>query len=568
MARGRARIHDIRDIGMDLNILVRGQSNAILLMESNNWASSGALYAEVSRLLGFDGVNDRINLVYDRFDPDSATAAGGTALIGDWLKPVNGDWRQGWTLAQHGQAIVNEAAQLPAAQRDDPTAVLWLHSEADSTRRDLTPEEWISAVRFDAAQLRAALGQGAETTPYMFVSAMPYWGTEEGHQAIRQGMERLAADPAFNARIAARTLDTDVNADDTDGNWTTMNYGTSHLGDADVLQTVARAARSIAETFAAYAKPGSPVALAGGNIADDGPQVIRATPAGEATLRLDVAHDAAGGFLPLDPQAAAGIGWYVAAPSGAVRGVAAAIEDADTLLVTFSGPVPADGVLYYGYGYGRLAETGQPGRGNAVYDDAGLPIWVGADGLTVGATVAPAAGTPTVVAPGPAALPPAALPPAAAAAPPAAPAPAPAGPALPEVAAQPGAAPGERILFGGPGAERLTGGDAADLLSGGGGDDLLLGGGGSDSLRGGAGDDTLSTGAGADRIIHGPFDGLDRVTDFTPGQDVLWLTGISLGEVAQAVTVLDGVPGVMVSLPGGGVFLEGLTAPIGDLVFG
>ena len=56
---------------------------------------------------------------------------------------------------------------------------------------------------------------------------------------------------------------------------------------------------------------------------------------------------------------------------------------ADTLVIHFTGAIPADGHLYYGYGYGRLAATDQPGQGNAVYDLSGLPVWTPAVGVKV-----------------------------------------------------------------------------------------------------------------------------------------------------------------------------------------
>ena len=52
---------------MDVNILVRGQSNAILMMEAGGFAGQAALQSEVSRLLGFDGVTDRVTIIYDRY---------------------------------------------------------------------------------------------------------------------------------------------------------------------------------------------------------------------------------------------------------------------------------------------------------------------------------------------------------------------------------------------------------------------------------------------------------------------------------------------------------------------
>lgn len=499
---------------MNLNILVRGQSNAILMMELDGWAGYGALESEVERLLGFDGVADKVSLIYRPHDLNEGTAFGGTALVGDWLTPRNGDWRQGWDIGAQERAILNAASRLPADQRDDPTAVLWLHSEYDSANRDLTVEQWMAAVRFDAAQLRGALGQGAATTPYLFISAMPYWGTEEGHQAIRLGMERLAADAGFNAAIAARMQDINATTDNWDNNWSTIEYGGGHIDAGDAAQTVLRAARGIAEAFSAYAKPGS---AAAGNIADLGPQVVSAAALGGNELRVDVRHDAAGGFRALDADAAAGVGWSVRGPGGVVWGTGARIEDGDTLRLSFSGPLPADGVLFYGHGNGRLGGAAGEGRGNAVHDDQGMPIWVAADGLKVGAAVAvPAPVTSGLLRTGTA---------------------------------------GADSLGGGAGADTLAGGDGNDILRGGAGDDMLRGGAGNDVLRGDAGNDILATGAGIDRVLWGVGAGADRVTDFTLGADRIGLSGTT----ADAVTATAGASGLTLILASGEtLLLEGL----------
>ena len=73
---------------------------------------------------------------------------------------------------------------------------------------------------------------------------------------------------------------------------------------------------------------------------------------------------------------------------------------------------------------------------------------------------------------------------------------------------------GAQTLTGTDGADRLRGGDGADTLSGGGGDDILRGGKGADVLTGGAGNDVFRI---DDRAAT--LDGLDRITDFTHGQD-------------------------------------------------
>lgn len=371
---------------MNLNVILRGQSNA----EAFGTANGGSLLAAVARdvewLLGFDGATDTVSVLFAADTADGAdTAVGGTGFLTDWVGPLTADWRDGWYAKSLEKGLLDYVGRLPAGQRDDPTAVLWFHSEFDSQRGGLTAAEWESAVRYDAALLRAALGQSADTVPYLFVSAHPYavwWGrdSDAGHQAIRQGMENLSADPAFNADIAARLLDTDINGDDPTA------YGDQHFSLSDLVLAEGRIVLSLAETWAAYAKPGSPVALSGGQIDDHGPRAVAATATAPNQLLVRFAFDGATNLQPLDPDAARGLGWSVRTAAGEEVGAsAAALAGADALLLTLDGPVPAGGKLFYGWGYGRLAEGNAPGRGNAVYDEQGMPAWVDAAGLAVAA---------------------------------------------------------------------------------------------------------------------------------------------------------------------------------------
>ncbi|MGF1503089.1 MAG: DUF4214 domain-containing protein [Paracoccaceae bacterium] len=98
---------------------------------------------------------------------------------------------------------------------------------------------------------------------------------------------------------------------------------------------------------------------------------------------------------------------------------------------------------------------------------------------------------------------------------------------------------GADLLVGGAAADQIDGGDGADTLAGGAGDDLLIGGDGGDLVSGGDGADELQGGAGADSLIGGAgedrlFGGdgadlfigqiggsVDRVNDFTQGEDLL-----------------------------------------------
>lgn len=360
---------------MDLNVLLRGQSNAFLLGLFNG----PAITAQTQSLLGFDGVNDRVVLQYAYENPAASTVYSGTALLTDWLTPTaNG----GWQVGPLEQGILNYVNALPPSDKAEPTAVVWLHSEYDSINPGLQPATWEGAVRYDAALIRQAYGKAAADLPYLFVSAVPYGGgTDAGHQAIRLGMETLAADAAFNAGIAARAQDVNMDWD------LAGQFGGSHLSFTDQQVLAGRIARSLAEEFAGFAKPGSPVALAGGNIDNLGPKVVQATVSYVNQLMLKVAFDAAGSLAPLDAVAARGEGWTIIAPDGrAIEGGAAAINAAapDTLYVSFEGAIPAGGRLYYGYGYGRTAGPDGTGQGHAVYDNAGLPVWVQADGLPIG----------------------------------------------------------------------------------------------------------------------------------------------------------------------------------------
>lgn len=85
---------------------------------------------------------------------------------------------------------------------------------------------------------------------------------------------------------------------------------------------------------------------------------------------------------------------------------------------------------------------------------------------------------------------------------------------------------GDDTIFGGAGDDNISGGAGDDMISGGAGNDKMLGGGGADLLIAGAGSDTLTGGSGADtfRFGKGANAELDKVTDFTPGEDVVELS--------------------------------------------
>jgi hypothetical protein len=95
---------------------------------------------------------------------------------------------------------------------------------------------------------------------------------------------------------------------------------------------------------------------------------------------------------------------------------------------------------------------------------------------------------------------------------------------------------GNDSLLGGAGHDTLSGLKGNDTLCGGIGNDTLLGGAGHDVLKGDAGNDRLTGGAGADRfVMNSLVEGVDRITDFSPGIDRVQLskTGFGASSTAQ-----------------------------------
>jgi serralysin len=103
------------------------------------------------------------------------------------------------------------------------------------------------------------------------------------------------------------------------------------------------------------------------------------------------------------------------------------------------------------------------------------------------------------------------------------------------------------------------GNEAANFLYGSGAADRLEGRGGSDVIEGRAGADTLAGGAGNDLFVIRRGDGLDRIEDFSPGQDRLVLTGFGLDAPALLALGVASAQGIAIDLGGGdGVLLAGL----------
>lgn len=85
---------------------------------------------------------------------------------------------------------------------------------------------------------------------------------------------------------------------------------------------------------------------------------------------------------------------------------------------------------------------------------------------------------------------------------------------------------GNDFINGGAGNDIIRAGLGDDVLIGGDGNDILDGGAGDDNLFGGAGNDILEGGEGADTFIFDLEDtGFDVITDFTAGEDTIFIQG-------------------------------------------
>ncbi len=392
---------------MELNILLRGQSNAILFDQLGGYA---AVQTDVNQLLGFDGVANSVTILGGA-TPDAegdVTAVGATGLLppvaNHWLNLVNGDYTQGFTAGPIEQGLLNYIGDLPADERAAPTVVLYMQDESDaSIAGGETTAEWMAGVQYEAGLVRQAFGQTAATVPYLFVP-VPFDSDDAATmQAIRLGQEELAADPAFNGAVATHTGDLNMDNPLNGLPAGDVIYGGPHIDqqDADVL--AARIAPSVADAFAQYALPGSPLALAGGHVADSGPQAVRVdwVPAQPTQVIVTLQDDpSALGLEPLGAEAAAGLGWTIRDGDSSIAATAAQELAGNQLLLTFAGAVPTDAAaqLFYDYGTGRLAVgatthtgtgypgvgAGSPGEGNGIYDTDGLPAWASAAGVAIG----------------------------------------------------------------------------------------------------------------------------------------------------------------------------------------
>jgi hypothetical protein len=176
-----------RKTGMptDVNVLIRGQSNAMLFTA---FGAAGSLEQQLEARV--PGVDIHILAEY-------ATATSTMYAATGFLN---------WPEEGEQQGLLAFIRAEPADIRDNPTITLWMHNEFDANTPGVTTSQWVAAVRADAALVRDALGQDAATTPYTFTYVNYLFTAAGSPEAIKAGMNLLSADPGFNARFDSTTL--------------------------------------------------------------------------------------------------------------------------------------------------------------------------------------------------------------------------------------------------------------------------------------------------------------------------------------------------------------------------
>lgn len=124
---------------------------------------------------------------------------------------------------------------------------------------------------------------------------------------------------------------------------------------------------------------------------------------------------------------------------------------------------------------------------------------------------------------------------------------------------------GNDFMEGGSGDDDMSGGRGNDVMAGGSGDDYIDGGRGNDVIMGGTGDDVLTGGQGEDAFLYRAGDGHDTITDYTPGEDKIYMGGIDAG--SYDVNYDEESGNTVISFAGGSITLEGQELNPDDLVF-
>lgn len=216
--------------GDTLNILVRGQSNAYYFCEWGNGYPEGVRLMK-NRIQELTGRT--VNLIYGFQNAGDNTIYSGTQFLTDWMS--------GNSAGSLENAILRYVGALPAAEKTAPFVEIWMHNESDQKEHlNYTTATWVGAVRAEAGMMRTKLGLTASQHLRYFVPIRyPYGDIKK----IRDGMDQLAADGAFNARVSMAAWSLRMNGGPEDGD------NSSHMGPEDASTLAENLAQELAKLY-------------------------------------------------------------------------------------------------------------------------------------------------------------------------------------------------------------------------------------------------------------------------------------------------------------------------------
>jgi hypothetical protein len=147
----------------------------------------------------------------------------------------------GTSAGQHENDILSYVDGLTSAQKTAPLVELWMHNESDQKKYEYyTTDQWVAAVRAEATMMRSRLGLTAAQHLRYFVPIRYQYGDIT---KIRAGMDQLAADSTFNARVSLAAWGLTMNGPPS------MQPNTEHMGIQDASTLAENLAQELAALF-------------------------------------------------------------------------------------------------------------------------------------------------------------------------------------------------------------------------------------------------------------------------------------------------------------------------------
>jgi hypothetical protein len=169
--------------GGPLNVLVRGQSNALLFVDR------GGVWTFRDRLAALTGREVHMHFAWGQNQAN--TIHSGTGWIHEWMNGLAaGNLENDFLMFLNGMSPAAKAA---------PFVEIWMHNEYDQGA-DITAANYAALHRAERPMCLQALGLTAANHLRVFVPVR--YGFGSNFESIKNGMESLAADASFNARMS------------------------------------------------------------------------------------------------------------------------------------------------------------------------------------------------------------------------------------------------------------------------------------------------------------------------------------------------------------------------------